>query len=254
MAPRENPVMNSPVRVVAIIQARMGSNRLPGKVLLELAGEPMITRVVNRVNRAKTFAEVVIATTTEPADDALSAVCSAKKWACFRGSQDDVLDRYYLAALAHGADVVVRITSDCPLIEPEIIDQVVRQLISQPAVDYACNLLPHRTFPRGLDVEAFWMRTLANLWAKDENPSWREHVTQYLHQNPDEFRICGLTQECDLSAMRWTVDTREDLALIRQIYEAFGHDNFSMREVVSLLEQHPHWSDLNGHIQQKAIY
>ena len=245
--------MNSCFRVVAIIQARMGSNRLPGKVLLDLAGEPMITRVVNRVTRAETVNQVMIATTTEPADDALAAICSEKGWTCFRGSQDDVLDRYYLAALAHKADVVVRITSDCPLIEPEIIDQVVRQLTSQPAVDYACNLLPHRTFPRGLDVEAFWMKTLARLWSTDKNPGWREHVTQYLHQNPQEFTMCGLGQEPDMSAMRWTVDTLEDLALIRQIYEAFGHDNFSLRDVVSLLEQHPEWSDLNGHIQQKAF-
>jgi len=213
----------------------------------------MLTRVVNRVRRAKRVHQIVIATTTEPADDVLAAVCEANGWACFRGSQDDVLDRYYRAAIAYHADLIVRITSDCPLIEPEIIDQVVGLLTSEPAMDYACNLIPRRTFPRGLDVEAFWMRTLASLWAKDHNPGWREHVTQYLHHRPEEFKICGLVQECDMSDMRWTVDTLEDLALIRQIYEAFRHDNFSMREVVSLLEQHPHWSDLNGHIQQKAV-
>ena len=245
--------MNSKVRVVAIIQARMGSSRLPGKVLLELAGEPMITRVVNRVKRAETVDQVVIATTTESADDALAAVCEAKGWPCFRGSQEDVLDRYYQAAIAHHADLVVRITSDCPLIEPEIIDQVVRPLTCQPTMDYACNLLPRRTFPRGLDVEAFWMQTLTRLWAIDKNLAWREHVTQYLHHKPEDFRICGLVQECDMSAMRWTVDTLEDLKLIKRIYEAFGHDRFSMHEVATLLEQHSHWSDINGHIQQKTI-
>jgi spore coat polysaccharide biosynthesis protein SpsF len=241
-------------KAVAIIQARMGSSRLPGKVLLGLAGEPMLARVVNRAQRAQTIDLVVIATTTEPADDVLVALCAARGWPCFRGSQDDVLDRYYRAAKEHEADLVVRITSDCPLIEPEIIDRVVRELhASRPPADYACNVLPHRTYPRGLDVEAFWFNTLKELWIEDENPSWREHVTQYLHHHPERFVIRGVLNDRDLSAMRWTVDTPEDFELVRLIYEAFGHDLFSWREVLRLLGENPHWLKINSLVPQKVV-
>ena len=175
-------------------------------------------------------------------------------WLCFRGSQDDVLDRYYQAALKHGAGLVVRITSDCPLIDPEIIDRVVRELlIGRPAADYACNDLPRRTYPRGLDVEAFWFETLEVLWREDQNPDWREHVTQFLHHHPELFAIHGLLNDRDLSAMRWTVDTQEDLDLVRQIYESFGHDRFSWQEVLALLEQNPTWLEINRQVLQKVV-
>jgi spore coat polysaccharide biosynthesis protein SpsF len=240
---------------VAIIQARIGSSRLPGKVLLDLAGEPMLARVVNRVRRAETIDEVVIATTTEQADDELAAVCTTRGWRFFRGSQDDVLDRYYQAAMEYGAGLIVRITSDCPLIEPEIIDRVVHELLdSSPPADYACNFLPKRTFPRGLDVEAFGFDTLRVLWKEDQNPAWREHVTQFLHHHPERFAIRGVQNDRDLSAIRWTVDTHQDFDLVRRIYEGFGHDRFSCREVVTLLEENPQWLDLNRHVQQKVVH
>lgn len=240
--------------VVAIIQARMGSSRLPGKVLLDLAGEPMLARVVRRVQRAGTIDAVVIATTTEPADDVLADLCAARGWPCFRGSQDDVLDRYYRAAQEFQADVVVRITSDCPLIEPEVIDRVVREYLARrPTVDYACNFLPRHTYPRGLDVEVFSLGTLERLWREDRNPAWREHVTEFLCQHPERFAIHGVLNDRDLSAMRWTVDTPEDLELVRLISNAFGHDRFSWREVLALLEAHPEWLELNRHVQQKVV-
>ncbi len=241
-------------RTVAILQARLGSTRLPGKVLLDLAGEPMIARVVNRVRRAQALDEVVIATTTEPADDALAALSAARGWPCFRGSQHDVLDRYYRTALEHGAELVVRICSDCPLIEPEIIDRVVRELLHCcPRADYACNALPRRTYPLGLDVEAFWLETLQVLWREDKNPDWREHVTQYLRHHPERFAIHGVLNDRDLSAMRWTVDTPEDYGLVRRIYGAFGHDRFSWQEVLKLLKENPQWLEINRHVQQKVV-
>ncbi len=246
--------MDRRTKVVAIIQARMGSCRLPGKVLLDLAGEPILARVVHRVHRAGTVDELVIATTNEQADDVLVDLCAARGWLCFRGSQDDVLDRYYQAALKHEANVVVRITSDCPLIEPEVIDRVVRELVERrPPSDYATNVLPQRTYPRGLDVEAFWFETLKVIWREDENPAWREHVTQYLHHHPERFVILGVQSDRDLSAMRWTVDTREDYDLVQRIYGAFGHDLFSWQEVVTLLEENPQWLETNRHVQQKVI-
>lgn len=242
------------MKVVAIIQARMGSTRLPGKVLLDLAGEPMLARVVNRTRRARTLDEVVVATTVQPLDDAIVRLCAERRWLCFRGSEDDVLDRYYRAAVAYKADVIVRITSDCPLIEPEIVDQVVREFLNlQPEVDYACNVLPRRTFPRGLDTEVMRFDVLERAWREDRNPAWREHVTPYIWRNPELFRIHGITNEMDYSYMRWTVDTLEDLAFVRCIYEHFGHDRFSWREVLVVLDEHPEWLQINQHVQQKVI-
>lgn len=242
------------MRVVAIIQARMGSTRLPGKVLLDIAGAPMFERVVKRVQRAHGLDEVVIATTIQPADDIIEQLCVERHWPCFRGSEEDVLDRYYRTACQFRADVVVRITSDCPLIDPEVVDRVIAEFMTnQPAVDYASNTWPRRTFPRGLDTEVIRFDALERAWSEDANPAWREHVTPYIYRNPDLFRIHNVVSEPDYSHMRWTVDTPEDLTLVRLIYERFGHDRFSWREVLAVLEEHPEWLEINRHIQQRAV-
>lgn len=245
--------MSQVAKVVAIIQARMGSSRLPGKVLLDLAGEPMIARVVNRVRRARALHGLVIATTTEPADDALACVCDARGWPCFRGSQDDGLDRYYRAAREHGAEVVVRITSDCPLIDPDVIDRVVGEFLDRwPQVQYAANDEPCRTYPRGLDTEVFDFVSLERAWREDRNPAWREHITPYLYRRPDLFTAHNVVHEVDYSGHRWTVDTPEDLALVRRIYDHFGHDRFSWLEVIALLVRHPEWEEINRGVQQRV--
>ncbi|MDT7947017.1 MAG: glycosyltransferase family protein [Thermoflexus sp.] len=242
------------MKTVAIVQARMGSTRLPGKVLQDLAGEPMLARVVNRTCRAKTLQEVVIATTTNTVDDVIVKLCEARGWSWFRGSEEDVLDRYYRAAKKYQADFIVRITSDCPLIDPEVIDQVVQEFLErQPEVDYASNTWPRRTFPRGLDTEVMRMDVLERAWREDRNPAWREHVTPYIYRNPDRFRIHNVVSPVDYSAMRWTVDTQEDLAFVRQIYDYFGHDRFSWREVLKVLEEHPEWLEINRGVRQKRI-
>lgn len=241
------------MKVVAIIQARMGSTRLPGKVLLDLSGEPMLVRVVNRCRRATTVDQVIIATTTETRDEAIVDLCDSRGWACFRGSEDDVLDRYFQAARKHHAEVVVRITSDCPLIEPEIIDLTVREFLQDGTLDYVSNTLPPRTFPRGLDVEVMTFKALERAWQEDGNPAWREHVTPYIYHHPEEFALRTVTNDHDYSHMRWTVDTPEDLAFARRVYDHFGHDRFSWREVIALLEEHPEWLEINRHIQQKEV-
>ena len=242
------------MRNVAIIQARMGSTRLPGKVLQDLAGEPMLARVVNRTGRAKTIQEVVIATTTNVLDDVIVELCKARDWSWFRGSEEDVLDRYYQAAKKYQADLIVRITSDCPLIEPEIVDQVVQEFLERwPELDYATNTWPQRTFPQGLDTEVMSRDALDRAWHEDRNPTWREHVTPYIYRNPDRFRIHNVLSQVDYSAMRWTVDTTEDLTFVRQIYDYFDHDGFSWHEVLKALEEHPEWLEINRHIQQKVI-
>ena len=241
------------MNIVAIIQARMGSTRLPGKVLKDLAGQPMLVRVVNRTCRAKTLDTVVVATTVQSRDQAIVQLCERRGWLYFQGSEDDVLDRYYQAALAFNAEAIVRITSDCPLIEPEIIDKVVSEFLSHyPDVDYVCNVLP-RTFPRGLDVEVMSFEALKRAWHEDNNPAWREHVTQYIQRHPEIFRIRNVASEENYSHMRWTVDTPEDLTFVRKIYEYFGHDNFSWKDVLRLLKLHPEWLEINQHIQQKMV-
>jgi len=242
------------MKVVAIIQARMGSTRLPGKVLMNLAGEPMLVRDVNRVQRARTVDEVLIATTTEGADDVIADLCHVKGWRCFRGNETDVLDRYYQAARTHRADIVVRITSDCPLIEPEVIDRIVRDFEHhQPEVDYASNILDRRTFPRGLDTEVMRFDVLERAWRDGKDSSYREHVTPYIYRNPHLFCLESMENSVDLSHLRWTVDTLEDLDFVQCIYNHFGHDRFSWRDVLDVLETHPQWQGINSHIEQKGV-
>lgn len=240
-------------RVVAIIQARMGSTRLPGKVLLDLAGEPMLVRVVNRSRRATTLQDVVVATTTRPADGAIVELCAERGWPCFRGGEDDVLDRYYRAAMRHQVDVVVRITSDCPLVEPEIVDWIVREFLEKRPLDYASNTLSPRTFPQGLDVEVMAFDALERAWREDDNPAWREHVTPYIYRHPEKFALTAVMNDKDYSHMRWTVDTVDDLAFVRKVYDYFGHDAFSWQDVLSTLEEHPEWLEINRHVAQKEV-
>jgi spore coat polysaccharide biosynthesis protein SpsF len=242
------------MNILAIVQARMGSTRLPGKILRDLAGEPMLARVINRVRRCRTLTGVVVATTTEPRDDTLGELCARRSWPCVRGSEEDVLDRYYQAARQNRADVVVRITADCPLIDPAVVDRVVTEFLDRrPAVQYACNFLARRTFPRGLDAEVFGFDVLEQMWREDDNPAWREHVTEYLLHHPERFAVHGVLHDCDLSHLRWTVDTPEDLEFVGRVYRHFGHDRFTWGEVVTLLEAHPDWRDINRHVEQKVV-
>lgn len=237
--------------VVAIIQARMGSTRLPGKALLPLAGESMLDRVINRTRRAVLVSEVIVATSTQAADDKIVELGEKNGWKTFRGSEPDVLDRYYRTAQHSQAEVVVRITSDCPLIEPQIIDQAVREFLAG-GVDYVSNTLSPRTFPRGLDVEVFSFACLERAWNDAKDQAEREHVTLYIYRHPEKFTLKGITNSSDYSDMRWTVDTPEDLAFVRRIYDHFGHDRFTWHEVLTLLEENPAWLNINAHVKQKA--
>jgi spore coat polysaccharide biosynthesis protein SpsF len=242
------------MRVITIIQARLGSTRLPGKVLLDLAGEPMLARVVARAARSRTVQQVVVATTDRPTDDALADFCRRRDIACFRGSENDVLDRYYQAAAAHRAEAVVRVTSDCPLIDPALMDRAVGEFLArQPEIEYVSNSYPRDTFPRGLDMEIIRRDVLERAWEEDGNPAWREHVSPYIYRHPERFRIHGVMNDVDLSAMRWTVDTPEDLELVRRIFAHFGHDRFAWTEVLALMAEHPEWAEGNRHVVQKSI-
>lgn len=238
--------------VVAIIQARIGSTRLPGKVLVDLGGRPMLARVVRRTQRAARVDQVVVATSTDPADEPIVALCHELGVASFRGSREDVLDRYYQAALAYPADIVVRVTSDCPLIDPEVIDRVVAAFMDLEP-DYASNTIC-RTYPRGLDTEAVSFEALRRAWREALLPYQRIHVTPYFYQNPEIFAIFPVIQGEDLSEGRWTVDTPEDLAFLRAIYARLGPDDaFSWQDVWRLLRKEPELAALNQHVCQKQL-
>jgi spore coat polysaccharide biosynthesis protein SpsF len=239
-------------KTVCIIQARMGSTRLPGKVLKPLLGKPMLWWVVQRVRKARYLDEVVVATTALDRDDTLADFCREQDIPCYRGSEDDVLDRYYQAARKFHATHIVRITSDCPLIDPGVIDCVAAAFFSAgPRVDYASNITT-RTYPRGLDTEVFSNAVLAQAWREDQS-AWREHVTPYIHQQPEKFRLLEVSNRVDFSRFRWTVDTPEDFALIEQIYGAFGNGDFDWQEALIEMEAHVDWAAINAHIEQKKL-
>jgi spore coat polysaccharide biosynthesis protein SpsF len=241
-------------RVVAIVQARMSSTRLPGKVLMDIAGMSMLARSVRRLSRAKSLSEVVVATTIEKSDDPIVEQCEINGWKYFRGSQEDVLDRYHSAATSFRADSVVRITSDCPMIDPGMVDAVLDEYFKwEGDVDYLSNMIPRRTYPRGLDTEVFTFDALDLAWKQDTNPSWKEHVTQYILHHPEIFRIRGIMNDIDYSSMRWTVDTPEDLRFARTVLENFQNDQFTWKEIVEFLQARPEILEINKEIRQKAL-
>ena len=239
------------MKVVAIVQARMGSTRLPGKVLMDLGGATVLSRVVQRLRRCSQLEEIVVATTDQVADQVIVANCAQLGVACFRGSETDVLDRYHSAAEAFSADVILRITSDCPLIDPEVVDNVARALIEQRA-DVACNILP-RTYPRGLDTEVFTKEALKKAWRGSNQPHQREHVTTLFYERPEMFHLASVREGQDFSHYRWTLDTPDDLRLIREIYSHFDHDHFGWRDVIALMERLPALPAINAHMVQKSV-
>lgn len=240
------------MKIVAIIQARMGSTRLPGKVLKDIHGRTMLSRVIRRAKRSSLINEVIVATTTEKADDAIVKECRMLGVPAFRGSEHDVLDRYYKAARAFQADAVVRITSDCPLIEPEIIDRVIQAYL-EDSPDYASNILVS-TYPRGLDVEVFSFGALEKSWQDASKDYEHVHVTPFIYQHPERFRLLSVTGDEDLSLYRWTVDTEDDLNLVRAIYEELHMDDeFTWNDVLTMLKRKPELADINRHIRQKSL-
>ena len=280
-------------RVVAIIQGRMSSSRLPGKILADIAGQPMLQRVFIRTSRAATVTETFFATTTDPSDDPVAEYCDFSGIPFTRGSLYDVLDRYYQAASQWKADVVVRITADCPVIDPDLIDDCVNALwgrfdgmpdpledLGRPllpdelvfATDFVCNRLPppwHRTYPIGLDVEVCTFEALKKAWQNAQEPQHREHAMPYFYEDvqlttinrrleygvsPRGFRIAMLNHVTDFGDYRWTVDTAEDLEFVRQIYSRFGgRDDFSWKEVLDLVHNKPDLMKINSGVQHKTL-
>ncbi len=239
------------MRTVAIVQARMGSTRLPGKVMHDLCGDTMLARGIQRLRAASSLADVVIATTTGTEDDVIVLEAKRLDTQVYRGSVHDVLDRYLGAARASNAEAIVRVTSDCPLIDPGVVDRVVAKLTG--AIDYASNTHDIQTFPRGLDCEVFHRDTLERMARMATSKAAREHVTVFVREQPQVFRTDQLLAETNDSDLRWTVDTDADLTLVRRLYERYSLASRTVdyRDIVRGVRAEPALQAINAHIPQK---
>ncbi len=227
--------------IAAILQARMSSRRFPGKVLADLHGRPMLARQIERVSRSARIDRLIVATSGEAADDAIAVLCAELGVACFRGALDDVLARFHAAACALSPcpEQVVRLTGDCPLADPALIDQLIAHHLGADA-DYSSNALERR-FPDGLDAEVVRFTALEIAHCEAQLPSEREHVTPFLYQRPERFRIASLRGERALGALRWTVDEPADLKFVRRVFDALYPSNPAFRwlDVLELIEREP---------------
>ena len=242
------------MRTIITVEARMRSTRLSGKVLRPILGQPMLARMIERLRRVRRADGIVVATTDHAADDPIAALATRLGVGCHRGSESDVLARVLDAARSAGADLIVETTADCPLIDPVVIDQVI-QTFHRNRVDYCANVLVP-TYPRGLDAQVFPTRVLAEVAGLTNDPADREHVSLYIYEHPERYRLLnvasGLPRE--VSDLRLTVDTAEDLALVTRVYDELYPNNpaFGLADIVALMEREPLLRTMNQHIQQKT--
>jgi spore coat polysaccharide biosynthesis protein SpsF len=261
----------------AIIQARMSSSRLPGKVLLDIAGQPMLVHMVECTRRARSVEQIVVATTSDSSDDPIEQLCAERSYNCYRGSLPDVLDRYTQAARKFEARIIVRLTADCPLLDPAVLDLTVEALAD---CDFAANRLPPpwtRSLPIGLDVEVVTRAALEHTWQEATQCYQREHVLPYLYEGvefapqpapidgegyytlqgttPRGFKIAQLHHTPDYGALRWTVDTPADLELVRQVHTHLGNPlDFTWRDVLAVFERYPELTEINAQVVHKTAF
>jgi len=234
------------MKTLAIVQARMDSTRLLGKVLLPILGVPMIELLLERLSHSKNIDQIVLATSTQASNEQLSKYVEDMDYSVYRGSENDVLDRYYQAACIYKADIIVRITGDCPLVDPQIVDSVINRFME---LDYVCNINPP-TYPDGLDVEVFSSSALSKAWKEASKDYEREHVTPYIRESKC-FTTANVTCAEDYSHERWTVDVSEDLEVIRKVFEHFNpRRDFGWQEVLEIRHKHPEWFVRNQHLHR----
>lgn len=262
-------------KAIAIIQGRMSSSRLPGKVLLDLGGQPMLQRVIERVKLANKIDEIIVATSADTSDDPIEFWCKAHGIACYRGSLHDVLDRFHGAAIASAADVIVRVTADCPFIDPALIDTAIGQMdeeVNGRKPDFCANRLPppfHRTYPIGLDVEVCTFAALHAAWQDAKELFHREHVMPYLYEGTDlqnlpngnqwgiskaGFCVAVLNSSVDHGEVRWTVDTAQDLQFAKEMYSYLPNNiTYSWQEMLAITQRHPEIAAINANVQHKTM-
>jgi spore coat polysaccharide biosynthesis protein SpsF len=226
------------------------STRLPAKVLLDLAGLPVLVRVVERLKRSARLDKIIVATSASLKDNPIEVLCLQRSYSIYRGSELDVLNRFYWAAKAENAETVVRITADCPLVDPRLLDEGIEKFDSELGnIDYLVN----NGFPRGFDFEIFTFAALERAWTQDKRPAMREHVTPYIYQNPDLFTLDAIDCPVDTSGIRLTVDTLDDYLLLNTIFAAIPDEQLNWQTTVGLLRSNPSWLKMNAHVSQKAL-
>jgi spore coat polysaccharide biosynthesis protein SpsF len=236
--------------ILGIVQARTSSSRLPGKILKPILGTPMLEHQIRRLRRSRGMDKLIVATSSDPSDDPLAALARNIGIDCFRGSLDDVLDRFFQAARTYSPEHVVRLTGDCPLADPAIVDAAIR-LHLETGADYTTNAV-QASWPDGLDVEVCRFASLEEAWREARLPSQREHVTPFINQQPQRYRITHMKADLDLSHLRWTVDEPADLVFVNTVYERLYPVNpeFTTADILSLLEREPALADMNSQFQR----
>lgn len=238
------------MKILAIIQARTGSTRLPGKSILKILDKPMLERVIDRVSKSKLISDLIVATTINKEDLKIVKICANKGIRIYCGSEDDVLDRFYQAAKNVKPENVVRITADCPLMDYKVIDRVIKHHLNTNA-DYTSNVLKE-SFPDGEDVEIFKYDALRESALNAKLASEREHVTLYIRNNPEKYKLENVENDIDLSSKRWTVDNKEDFDFIEELYVALGRKDefFGMEVTLDYLKNHKKLESINHHIER----
>jgi len=234
--------------VLCVLQARVSSSRLPGKVLMPLASEPMLARQIERIQRANRLDALTVATSDQPSDDSIAELCAGLGVECFRGDLEDVLDRFYRAAAPSRPDHVVRLTGDCPLTDPALLDALV-DLHTSGGYDYSSNVHP-RTYPDGLDAEIFTFGLLERAWREATSQAERSHVTPWMHESAAGIRQGSLQDGQDRGNLRWTVDYPQDYEFVRRVFEALyvRDPAFGTDDVHDLLRSHPEIAAINAHL------
>ena len=240
--------------ILAILQARYSSTRLPGKVLKPILGAPMLQRQIERIQRTQKIGRFLVATSVDITDDPIESLCYSINVECYRGSLNDVLDRFYQAAVQYEPDHVVRLTGDCPLYDPELADKIISEHL-QGEYDYTSNSI-QPTFPDGLDVEVVKFNCLKQAWQEAELPSQREHVTSFIYQQPERYKISKYLNSLDLSHLRWTVDEQDDFELVDKIYSELypGNPRFTTKDILSLLLRQPRLENYNTRYKRNEGY
>jgi spore coat polysaccharide biosynthesis protein SpsF len=236
--------------ITAIIQARVSSTRLPGKVLLQLEGKSVLEHVVNRIKACTSVSDIYVATSINADDDAIVKICKEMNINIYRGSLEDVLDRYYQAANLTQAKHIIRITADCPMIDPTIVEQVIKSHLDEKA-DYTSNIISE-TFPDGEDVEIFTVDTLVDAWENAKLTSEREHVTLYIRNHPEKFKLNSVSNNINLGKKRWTIDNPEDYEFLKVIFANLYHHNncFGMTEILTFLKRNPDIESINAGVKR----
>ncbi|MFH1462592.1 MAG: glycosyltransferase family protein [bacterium] len=245
--------MRKEEKISAIIQARITSTRLPGKVLMKISGKPMLWHIISRLSCSKKISQIILAIPDTKENNLLEEFAKKEKIRYCRGSEEDVLARYYETAKKFKASVIIRITADCALIDPEVLDKVIEEHLKSGA-DYTANILK-RTYPKGLEVEIMTFQALKKSYQEAKAAPEREHVTLYIRQHPEKFKRVNVENSKDLSSFRWTVDEKEDLEFVREIYKRLYQSSriFLMEEIVELLEKEPQLLEINKNIKRKPI-